>query len=207
MLKSLLGEENHEIITCDNGLDAIQRCREEKFDLVITDLKMPGASGLEVLKETRKISPDTLVILITGFASLESAIQAIREGAYDYIAKPFKLEEIKIVVRNAWERIRLARENERLIRELQEAYRQLHMVKQIMGLEKDSPAEVDEQERHRQPFIAGSMLPQYYQENGPTVYSGFLSDLERISVLVEKGLLSEEEFGLCKAKLFRNLQS
>jgi DNA-binding NtrC family response regulator len=207
VLKGLLGEDNHEVIACDNGLDAIQKCREEKFDLVITDLMMPGASGLEVLKETRKIYPDTLVILITGFASLESAIQAIREGAYDYIAKPFKLEEIKIVVRNAWERIRLARENERLLRELQEAYRQLHMVKKIMGLEKDFAAEVDEQEKHQQPFIAGSMLPQYYQENRPTAYPGFLTDLERFSALVEKGLLSEEEFSLCKSKLFRNLQA
>jgi DNA-binding response OmpR family regulator len=206
-LKSLLGEDNHEVITCDNGLDAIKRCREEKFDLVITDLMMPGASGLEVLKETRKISPDTLVILITGFASLESAIQAIREGAYDYIAKPFKLEEMKLVVRNAGERIRLARENERLLRELQEAYRQLHIVKKVMGLEKGFPSDVDEREKHQQPFIAGSMLPQYYQENRSTVYPGLLSDLERISALVERGLLSEEEFSLCKSKLFRNLQA
>ena len=67
VLKSLLTEDNHEITTCHDGLDAIQKCREQKFDLVITDLMMPGASGLKVLKETRVTHPETLVILITGF--------------------------------------------------------------------------------------------------------------------------------------------
>ena len=99
-LKTVLDRENN-VTICNDGKKAIQLCRNKKFDLIITDLMMPGANGLEVLTESRKIDPDSLVILITGFASLETAVQAIREGAYDYITKPFKLEEIKIIVNNA----------------------------------------------------------------------------------------------------------
>jgi ActR/RegA family two-component response regulator len=201
-LKSVLAEEDLHVTTCEDGLNGIRLCREEKFDLVITDLMLPGASGLEVLKETRKINPETLVVLITGYASLESAIQAIREGAYDYIAKPFKLEEIRILIHNASERIQLVQENQRLVRELQAAYAQLQGVKELIGGDGLEPQEKDPQAT----FIAGSMLPLYYQGSG-NPSPGFLSDLERISALREKGLISEEEFHLCKSRLLKNLQA
>jgi len=201
-LKSLADEENHQVITCENGLDGIQRCREQKFDLVITDLMLPGAGGLEVMREARRISPETLVVLITGYASLESAISAIREGAYDYVAKPFKLDEIRILLHNASERIHLVRENERLLRELQAAYAQLQGVKELMGASKSDPVDPD----HPQiPFIAGSMLPLYYQHKEAAAAPGFLSDLERISALLEKGFITLEEFELCKSRLLKNL--
>ena len=116
----ILDKENN-VTVCNDGNKAIELCRNEKFDLIITDLMMPGASGLEVLTETRKIDPDSLVVLITGFASLETAVQAIREGAYDYITKPFKLEEIKIIVNNEREKISLIRENRKLIEDLPRA--------------------------------------------------------------------------------------
>ena len=209
VLKSLLIEEKHEVTACNNGLDAIEKCREHRFDLVITDLMMPGASGLEVLTETRKIYPDTLVILITGFASLETAVQAIREGAYDYITKPFKLEEIKIVVNNAGEKIRLIRENQSLFQELQEAYSQLHMVKNIMREENRHDAEknrLNPDDKNNKSFIAGSMLPHYYLEKKLDTNPHLLSDLERISALKERGFLSDEEFNLCKSKLFNPMK-
>lgn len=202
VLKSLLIEEEHEVTACNNGLDAIEKCREHRFDLIITDLMMPGASGLEVLTETRKIHPDTLVILITGFASLETAVQAIREGAYDYITKPFKLEEIKIVVNNAGEKIRLIRENQRLFQELQEAYSQLHTVKKIMREEK----RLNPDDKNNKSFIAGSMLPHYYLEKNLDTNPHLLSGLERISALKERGFLSDEEFNLCKSKLFNPMK-
>ncbi len=209
VLTSLLVEDNHDVTACNNGLDAIEKCRQEKFDLLITDLMMPGATGLEVLKEARKLYPDILVILITGFASIESAVQAIRDGAYDYITKPFKLEEIKIVVNNAQERIHLVRENQRLLAELQEAYNQLHMVKQLMGANDPGERKESGSKKHIKdtgPFIAGSMLSHYYQENRPGIGTPLLSDLERISALRDRGFLTEEEFRLCKSKLFKKLQ-
>ncbi|MBW1723332.1 MAG: sigma-54-dependent Fis family transcriptional regulator [Deltaproteobacteria bacterium] len=209
-LSGFLTEQGYEVVPCHDGLDAIEKCREEKFDLLITDLMMPGASGLEVLKEAKKLYPDIVVILITGFASIESAIEAIREGAYDYITKPFKLEEIKIVVHNAGEKIRLTRENRRLLSELQEAYTQLRMVKRIMGAESDSERSESgnpSDPKRTEPFIAGSMLSHYYVETGPGLHPPLLSDLERISALRDRGFLTEEEFKLCKSKLLKNLQN
>ena len=206
VLKSLLTEDAHEITTCHDGLDAIQKCREQKFDLIITDLMMPGADGLKVLRETRAVQPDTLVILITGFASLETAVQAIREGAYDYITKPFKLEEIKVVINNAGEQIRLIRENKKLFEELQDAYKQLHTVKRIIGVEKSIDTvgqKLTSHMEHDRPFIAGSMLPDYNMEKEKGTNQPFLSDLERISALKYRGFLSEEEFNLCKSKLLK----
>jgi DNA-binding response OmpR family regulator len=211
VLKTIFVEEHHEIITCSNGLDAIRICREQSFDLIITDLMMPGADGMEVLKEARKIHPETLVILITGYASIETAIQAIRDGAHDYITKPFKLEEIKIVVRNADERIALIRENRKLLQKLQEAYTELHLVKRVMKAPSDLTIDASqgnalmETQKEHEPFIAGSMLPLYYFEKRRNRASPILSDLERITALKEKGFLTEEEFNLCKTRFIKGL--
>ena len=94
ILKSLLTEEHHEVETCSNGREAVEKTKTQNFDLVITDLMMPGMSGIEVLKEIRNTSPDTLVIIVTGFASVPSAVEALRHGAHDYLTKPFNTEEL-----------------------------------------------------------------------------------------------------------------
>ncbi len=200
-LKTVLDQENN-VTVCNDGNKAIELCKNEKFDLIITDLMMPGASGLEVLTETRKIDPDSLVVLITGFASLETAVQAIREGAYDYITKPFKLEEIKIIVNNAREKIRLIRENRKLIEDLRNAYEQLNMMKKMLDIDHDKVLEDD---KDGAPVIAGSMLPFYYSSTLTRGKSSILDELERISELKEKGLLTGKEFELCKSKLFNNM--
>lgn len=211
VLKTILAGEKDDVTLCYNGKNAIDMCRNSKFDLIITDLMMPGANGMEVLKESRKIDPDSLVILMTGFASLETAVQAIREGAYDYITKPFKLDEMKIIVNNAREKIRLIRENKKLIRELQNAYSQLHMMKNIIGMGEESSQKEeppDTEIKGETPFIAGSMLPFYYThtENNTDTGSLTLSDLERISALRERGFLTEEEYNLCKSRLLKNIK-
>ena len=210
LLSSLLVEEGDVVTTCGNGSDAIGKCREEKFDLIVTDLVMPGANGIEVLKEARKLHSDTLVILITGYASLETAIEAIREGAYDYITKPFKLEEFKIVIHNARERIALAVENQRLLQMLKEAYDQLGIAKKAMGAidgDAGSQSELNESiQGSKRPFVSGGMLPDYYLENHLTLRSSFLSEIERLATLLREGFLSEEEFELCKLKLFKTVK-
>jgi CheY-like chemotaxis protein len=210
VLKTILSEENNEVSTCSDGQTAVDLFRKTKFDLIITDLMMPGTNGLEVLREAHKIDPDILVILITGFASLETAVQAIREGAYDYITKPFKLDEIKIIVNNAREKIRLTRENKNLILELQDAYKQLQMIKNGINAdsiheEKDGGHSVSEP-MEKEIYITGSMLPLYYTENIQDNNQPVLSHLERAAALRERGLLTEEEFSLCKSKLFRTIK-
>jgi DNA-binding NtrC family response regulator len=210
VLKTILVEENNDVSTCNDGKAAINLCRKTKFDLVITDLMMPGTNGLEVLREVRKIDPDILVILITGFASLETAVQAIREGAYDYITKPFKLDEIIIIVNNAREKILLIRENRNLILELQEAYRQLQMIKNSINantvLEDKEVEQYVAGSMEKQVYITGNMLPLYYTENMQDIHQSVVSQLERVIELKDKGYLTEEEFSLCKSKLFRNIK-
>jgi DNA-binding response OmpR family regulator len=210
VLKTIFVEEKNDVSTCSDGQAAINLLRKTKFDLVITDLMMPGTNGLEVLREAHKFDPDILVILITGFGSLETAVQAIREGAYDYITKPFKLDEIKIIVNNAREKIFLIRENRNLIQELKEAYRQLQLIKNSINVNCNSEENEKEQllsgAMEKEIHITGSMLPLYYTENVQDLHQPVLSHLERIAALKERGYLTEEEFSLCKSKLFRNIK-
>ncbi len=123
-----LQDENREVKAVANGLEALDLLKKEEFDILITDLKMPEMGGIELLKEARKIRPDLLVIVITGYASLETAILALKEGAYDYIRKPFSLEELKVSVNNACTKIFLERENKRLLEDLKKAYERLKEV-------------------------------------------------------------------------------
>jgi DNA-binding NtrC family response regulator len=210
VLKSILADENNDVAICSDGQMAINLCLAKRFDLVITDLMMPGTNGLEVLREVHKIDSDIIMILITGFGSLETAIQAIREGAYDYLTKPFKLDEIKIVVNNAREKVMLIRENRNLILELQEAYRQLHAINSTInstceGMEK-SEEESSVEKSGNGLHITGSMLPLYYTENFQEPQQPVLSHLERVAALKDRGYLTEEEFSLCKSRLFRNIK-
>ena len=91
----------------------------EIFDLVITDVKMPRMDGLEVLTMVKDVSPETVVLMITAFATTETAVEAMKLGAYDYITKPFKVEEIKLVIRKALEKRSLRKENILLRREME----------------------------------------------------------------------------------------
>lgn len=103
-------------ITClaEDGQQAIDILKEEEFDLVLTDLRMRGSDGLAVLAETKNIWPSTEVVVITGYASVDTAVEAMRQGAYHYIAKPFKIDELKVVVEKALEKTQLRRELHRL---------------------------------------------------------------------------------------------
>lgn len=114
--------------TAKTGTEALKilHQRPEDFDIVLTDLIMPDYNGLDILKEVKKRSEDILVAIVTGYASLETAVEAIRAGAYDYITKPFTLGEVEILIRNALERIRLRKENIRLGRELQELHQRVN---------------------------------------------------------------------------------
>ena len=121
-LEILLLKEGYDVTTAAGGADAIRCLDEAPFDLVVTDVKMPDVDGLKVLAKSRDVDPDTIVIMITAFASMESAIQAMNIGAYDYITKPFKVEEIRHIIRNALEKKRLVSENILLRRELKSRY-------------------------------------------------------------------------------------
>ena len=106
-LKQILKEEKYHVLLQETGKSAINTIREEEVDLVLLDLNLPDLSGLEVLEQMKRFRPDLLIIIITGFASVESAVEAIKHGAYDYIKKPFKADAIKLIIRLAFETLKL----------------------------------------------------------------------------------------------------
>ena len=123
LLKEVLSKEGYGVETALSGEEAITRGTDHLFDLIITDVRMGDKDGMDVLRSFKKISPETTVIMITAFGSIETAIEAIREGAFDYISKPFKLEEIKLTVCRALEQRRLIQENKFYRRELLDKYK------------------------------------------------------------------------------------
>ena len=121
-LEHVMKKEGYEVISTHSGPQALTCLEKQIFDVVLTDLRMEKIDGMQILKRCRDVYPDTEVILITGFATLESAVQAMKQGAFYYIAKPFRLDEVRKVVTEAMEKIRLKQEN-RLLREQLDSYR------------------------------------------------------------------------------------
>lgn len=118
LYRDLLLEEGYRVDVCDNGDDAITLLQQRQIDLVLTDMVMPGRSGLEVLRAARVLPNPPDVILVTGHASLESAIDALKNGARDYLIKPFNPEELKHLVRNCLDQRKLLTENNHLHRQI-----------------------------------------------------------------------------------------
>ncbi len=118
LLAEALKKEGYHVEAFGSGEEAVARGRQGSVDLVLTDIRMGAVDGLTVLREFKRMSPDTAIVVLTAFGSLEGAIEAIKQGAYDYLAKPFKKEEIKLVVQRSLDHCRLVRENARFREEL-----------------------------------------------------------------------------------------
>ncbi len=129
LLAIVLRREGYEVVLAENGRQAIAELEHKPIDLLISDIQMPDMSGVEVLRFAKQINQDLAGIMVTAFATAETAIEALRMGAYDYIHKPFNIDELKIVVRNALERRQLRQENVLLKRALQET----HQFSNIIG--------------------------------------------------------------------------
>ncbi len=113
-LATTLAREGHEIVACGDGAVAVSKLEGGRFDLLITDLKMPKLTGIELLAEAKRLRPDMPVVLMTAFATVQTAVEAMRLGAYDYIQKPFDGDEIKMLVDRTLEHSRLKLENQAL---------------------------------------------------------------------------------------------
>ena len=118
-LSIMLKREGHDVVAAENGIDALKAVHTEIFDLVISDVRMPGLDGIDVLKTVKEVSPETVVIMITAYATAETAVEAMKLGAYDYITKPFKVDEIKLIIQKALEKGHLRKENILLRREIE----------------------------------------------------------------------------------------
>ncbi|MDI6764834.1 MAG: sigma-54 dependent transcriptional regulator, partial [Thermodesulfobacteriota bacterium] len=110
-LDIMLKKEGYKVTLASNGEEVMKLIEKDIFDLALVDIRMPRQDGISVLKRIKSISPETVVIVITAYASADTAIKAMKEGAYDYITKPFKIDEIKLIIQNALEKKHLQKEN------------------------------------------------------------------------------------------------
>ncbi|NWG04833.1 MAG: sigma-54-dependent Fis family transcriptional regulator [Syntrophaceae bacterium] len=110
-LEIMLKKEGYKVSLAANGEEVVKLIENDLFDLVLLDIRMPKLDGIATLKKIKAITPETIVIMITAYASADTAIKAMKEGAYDYITKPFKVEEIKLIIKNALEKKNLQTEN------------------------------------------------------------------------------------------------
>ena len=120
-LEHIMKKEGYQVTSTQSGANALKLIEEQTFDVVLTDLRMEKVDGHQILQKVRELHPDTEVVMITGFATLESAVEAMKNGAFYYIAKPFKLDEVRKVVAEAAHKVALKKEN-RHLREQLESY-------------------------------------------------------------------------------------
>jgi two-component system, NtrC family, response regulator AtoC len=120
LLAEALRKDGYAVDEAPDGAEAVECGRRTRFDLVLTDIRMGAVDGFAVLQEFKQHSPGTSIVLLTAFGSMEGAIEGIRQGAYDYLAKPFKKEQIRLVVQRSLEHSRLVRENARFREELRD---------------------------------------------------------------------------------------
>jgi len=198
MLREFLQKPERELQVKKNGQEAIRDFINQPYDIVIADLMLPGADGLQVLKEVKARYPECEVIIITGYASLDTAIQAIRGGAYDYIRKPFKLEELEVAVKNASEKILLIRENRHLLQKLKDTMGEMDGLHRAWDeflaqtVQRDSKpagpfseADLNITLKQRPPDF--DLTRKEFQEKA-------LNILDRLTKLREQDLIVEEEF-------------
>jgi len=122
VLKVALEADGHKIVLAFDGDEGVTKIRNNDFDVVVTDLKMPGKDGMEVLEETKRISSRTEVIMITAYATAQTAVEAMRKGAYDYLIKPFEIDELRLKVKQIIEKSRLLEENVDLKQQLKDKF-------------------------------------------------------------------------------------
>lgn len=206
LLRDAISQEGVSISLAGDGIEGLQKLAEEQVDILITDLNMPRMDGLSLFKEAKYQYPQIVTIIITGYGNLESAIEAIRQGTYDFIQKPFKIEEILVPVRNAVEKVRMMKELNRVIEELKAAYEKL----QQMEREKEQNTAGNAANTSGLPHIKGkdylvfslhNLLPLRFLENNPEQPVQTLRILERLRDLRKQGIIDDEELMSLKRKI------
>ncbi len=133
-LERVLAKDGYDVATASSGQSALRQLRQKTFDVVLTDLKMEKVDGMQVLRRCKEIDPDVEVILITGYAAIDTAIEAVKQGAYHYLPKPFKLDEVRKIVGEAVEKVALKRENRRLRESIETLKDRVDIVTQDPGM-------------------------------------------------------------------------
>ncbi len=199
VLVNLLRTDQRVIRTAADGLQAQAMLEADPCDLILSDLNMPHMGGMDLLRFVRKQLPAALVVIITGYATLESTLHAIEAGAYDYITKPFKLAEMEILVRNACDKILLTRERQSLSRAIDRKQEEIEALQERVARLQNHLQQVEEREEtlflgnlNLRPPLAKEALPaRYAQEESPAKKRELLMSLLR--EMRRRGELSEAE--------------
>jgi len=138
LLKTLLARQGYEVWMCGSGEEAKEVARQETFDMIVTDLKMPGIDGLHLIQQIKEEQPDIAAVMVTGYATVETAVEALRHGADDYVTKPFNVEELRKVVARTLNARRLTRRNEILLSQLDAISRKLRGNRQYRSQEPET---------------------------------------------------------------------
>ena len=210
-LAKSLAQEARIIRQFSNGGELVEALQQSPvFDIIIADLMMPGVGGLQVLAFAKKYNPEGVVIIMTGYASLDTAIQAIRGGAYDYIRKPFKLEEIEIIVKNACEKIALVRENRRLLQRLKEAMEEMKEIRRppvkMPEAGRSLPALDLNYQISEMDLLLRQMVPSDYDFKDREDREKTYQEVKKLIDYRREGLLNEAEFLSMKYMLLQSLK-
>ncbi|MBI4698839.1 MAG: sigma-54-dependent Fis family transcriptional regulator [Nitrospirae bacterium] len=135
-LMNIMKKEGYDVTGTHSGSSALKFIDEKEFDVILTDLRMENVDGMQILRRCRELYPDTEVIMISGHATLQSAVEAMKKGAYDYITKPFKLDEVRRVVREAHEKVKLKKENAQLREQLDKYEGRVKIITQDSHIQK-----------------------------------------------------------------------
>jgi len=170
LLHDFLTARGYQVDTVVTGEDAVINIRKKHYDLVITDLMLPGMSGLDVVRELRAIAPETCIIVVTAYGSFETAIESIRDGAYDYITKPFNLESLEVSVQRALEYKRLVQDSKEkdVYKKLatQDGLTKLYNYSYFMELLND---EIDKAKRYEYPVSLLMIDIDYFKQYNDTM--------------------------------------
>ena len=208
----LMEDPGYKVIGLERGADAMEMIRKSSFDVVIADIRLPDVSGLEILELAKEINPDAAVIMMTGYASVETAVDAVNQGAYAYFVKPVNPDEMKTAIVNALKQQRLSLENKRLVESLQRSNRLLfeanEELKKANGLKSEFMAAMSHELRTPLNVIIGFSqlmldgVPREINEEQRQCLKDILSSGEHLLHLVNDVLdLSKIESGKMELKL------
>ncbi|MDN5942887.1 MAG: sigma-54 dependent transcriptional regulator, partial [Nitrospira sp.] len=223
LLREIVAKEGFEVQTAEDAETALRRIEEWQPELVITDIHMPGMDGLALLAAVREKEPDIPVVLLTAYGSLKTAVDAIKAGAFDYLSKPFVVEDIRLVVRRALEHTKLVRENRSLRGQLRDRYRFDNLVGSSGGMvdvykmvarvaETDSTVLIQGESGTGKELIARAIHANSGRSGGPFVAIDTGSLAESLleselfghergaftgAVATKKGLLEQANLGTC----------
>ncbi|MFP4381255.1 MAG: response regulator [Candidatus Sumerlaeia bacterium] len=206
------GDATLQVETMSDSEAAYARVETEKFDLLITDLVMPKVDGLKLLEHAIAENPEILVVVITGYASLETTLEAIHAGVYDYITKPFRIEEFRLLVNNAAARIRLVHENRALRKAQRESNIEIENYQQHMESLQGELARLQEELGRREELIAqrGGTAPSEirkranlssYEKSIETPSERFDREFQNLERLFSEGRLTPAEFETARQRL------